>query len=816
MSRERGGRRLRGVRGDLSDGVAAHRRRRWSRPRRACVALGPDLTGVLYRRTSARPARATSAWSPRRSPSGCRRSPRSTSPCAGSTPSRTPARRSSSRSSSPASTSCLALLAYAVLPLRWQIVGMAAAYAVTYDVGLGPVHGGPAPPDRRAGRAPGRADVRPACWPRRPPAAVAWLASWLVGRSPRRRRRRLDCLALAAGGVVLLAGYIAAGPAPAGAGADALIGTVRCTASAALTAKTEASAGRSQVHASRAADCAASSRRTPGHERGDIVLSWLTKLVARLRRLAGIVLFDAISVGTTAMNVCRPGLVRGPRGVRGWQATEERPEGLRRRGRGGHRAEPAQRRRPEELPHRRGQHGAPAGRPAPRPPSCSSGGTERRSGPTSSGTPSGAASPDQADARPTAGAGSARADRVEPRLTIVRARPRVDARRPVPRRRRAGNPARRALPPRGTPRRLAGRHTGRHDLLAGAGRAARPTGRHVPARGRWRARPAGPARRPAGRRGHRPPVPAGAGRQRGRRRASTSSASGSAASNLAGLVADGPLPAGEARSLTAEIAAAMSAAHDAGPRPPVPAARARPAHRPRAGEAGRARRGRGGPRPGRGTTRPTRHARDARGVARRPVRRPHRPLAGSGLTALPPAPCADDALCSPRQVRAGVPARAGRDRLPRPADPRPARRRDRWTARPSCRQRARSGAAAPPGFLPSGQTAAGGARPVLPDAGRGAVRARPSGLPVPRCHPGVDGGGGRPGHRPVPVRRPGRHDRAGRAATPRRRRPTTTAARSRSRTPGASAAGRGRHQLLRPATGGRRGERGAGRSRDRP
>ena len=56
----------------------------------------------------------------------------------------------------------LALAAYAVLPLRWRMVGVALAYSVTYVGGPGPVDRGAAPAYRRAGRPPGGAALRAA------------------------------------------------------------------------------------------------------------------------------------------------------------------------------------------------------------------------------------------------------------------------------------------------------------------------------------------------------------------------------------------------------------------------------------------------------------------------------------------------------------------------------------------------------------------------------------------------------------------------------------------------------------------------------
>lgn len=126
------------------------------------------------------------------------------------------------------------------------------------------------------------------------------------------------------------------------------------------------------------------------------------------------------------------------------------------------------------------------------------------------------------------------------------------------------------------------------------------------------------------------------------------------ATDLVGLVADGPLPADEARSLTAELAAAMSAAHDVG----LAHLCLQPEHVLRTAHGQVKLAGLGVDAAARGLAEddPATAARiDALGVgavlyAALTARWP-----GSGLTGLPPAPYADDALCSPRQVRAGVP-----------------------------------------------------------------------------------------------------------------------------------------------------------------
>ncbi|MGH8940624.1 MAG: murein biosynthesis integral membrane protein MurJ, partial [Actinomycetes bacterium] len=101
----------------------------------------------------------------------------------------------------------LALAAYAALPLRWKMVGVAGAYALTYAVGLGL---STSVLRRRLGGLGGRVVVR--TYVRLlvaavPSAAAAWTVSWLVGRGLG------DGLAgsgasLAAGGTVLVLLYL--------------------------------------------------------------------------------------------------------------------------------------------------------------------------------------------------------------------------------------------------------------------------------------------------------------------------------------------------------------------------------------------------------------------------------------------------------------------------------------------------------------------------------------------------------------------------------------------------------------------------------
>lgn len=101
----------------------------------------------------------------------------------------------------------LALAAYAVLPLRLKMVGVAAAYAVTYAVGLGlSTH----VLRRRLGRLDAAAVVR--TYVRLAVAAtvagsLGWLVAWLVGRSLGNGLVG-SAASLTAGGAVLLSGYL--------------------------------------------------------------------------------------------------------------------------------------------------------------------------------------------------------------------------------------------------------------------------------------------------------------------------------------------------------------------------------------------------------------------------------------------------------------------------------------------------------------------------------------------------------------------------------------------------------------------------------
>ena len=120
----------------------------------------------------------------------------------------------------------LALLAYAVLPLRWRIVGMAASYALTYYLGLGL---STAVLRRRIGGVDGRRVTR--TYARLLAAAVpsaltaygvARLVTTGLGEGPWG-----SLAALAAGGGVLLAGYLLLARVMRVAELRALLGMVR-------------------------------------------------------------------------------------------------------------------------------------------------------------------------------------------------------------------------------------------------------------------------------------------------------------------------------------------------------------------------------------------------------------------------------------------------------------------------------------------------------------------------------------------------------------------------------------------------------------
>jgi len=73
-----------------------------------------------------------------------------------------------------------------------------------------------------------------------------------------------------------------------------------------------------RLRALRALCCTSPERGHP--ERGDIVLGWLTRLVVILG-VAGIFLFDAISVGTTAMSLSDQGHYAAREASEVWQST---------------------------------------------------------------------------------------------------------------------------------------------------------------------------------------------------------------------------------------------------------------------------------------------------------------------------------------------------------------------------------------------------------------------------------------------------------------------------------------------------------------
>jgi hypothetical protein len=67
---------------------------------------------------------------------------------------------------------------------------------------------------------------------------------------------------------------------------------------------------------------AGSSHDTPVSDRGDIVLGWLTKLTV-IMGLVGIVLFDAISVGTTTASVADQGTSAALEASATWDQTKD-------------------------------------------------------------------------------------------------------------------------------------------------------------------------------------------------------------------------------------------------------------------------------------------------------------------------------------------------------------------------------------------------------------------------------------------------------------------------------------------------------------
>ncbi len=101
----------------------------------------------------------------------------------------------------------LALLAYAALPLRWRVVGMAASYAVTYYIGLG---FSTAVLRRRIGGLDGRRVMRTYVQllaAAVPSAAAAYGVARLVTASLGDGAGG-SLVALVAGGFVMLAGYL--------------------------------------------------------------------------------------------------------------------------------------------------------------------------------------------------------------------------------------------------------------------------------------------------------------------------------------------------------------------------------------------------------------------------------------------------------------------------------------------------------------------------------------------------------------------------------------------------------------------------------
>ncbi len=147
----------------------------------------------------------------------------------------------------------------------------------------GPVDGGPAPPDRWAGR---------------PPGGPHTTCGWCVAASPR-RPARLDgrpglsgralgdgfvgsLVSLAAGGLVLLAVYVGVARALQVAELTALL--ARCGSARGADRRRSAQGGpvRPSDKTMRSALHHRPLCREPGDDRGDIVLGWLTKLVVVL------------------------------------------------------------------------------------------------------------------------------------------------------------------------------------------------------------------------------------------------------------------------------------------------------------------------------------------------------------------------------------------------------------------------------------------------------------------------------------------------------------------------------------------------------
>jgi hypothetical protein len=127
-----------------------------------------------------------------------------------------------------------------------------------------------------------------------------------------------------------------------------------------------------------------------------------------------------------------------------------------------------------------------------------------------------------------------------------------------------------------------------------------------------------------------------------------------AATDLAGLVSDGPLPATEARTLAADLAAALSAAHDAG----LTHQCLGPQHvlRTSHGQLKLAGLAVDAAAEGRSLADPSEAARrDVSGIGAVLYAALTSRWPGEQRTALAPAPLADDAVCTPRQVRAGIP-----------------------------------------------------------------------------------------------------------------------------------------------------------------
>ena len=173
--------------------------------------------------------------------------------------------------------------------------------------------------------------------PRCRPALLAWGVAWAVGRLARRRLRRLGWSALAAGGLVLLAVYLALGPGAAHRGARP-----RCWRRCAAGSRAESTVPDRSRRAAPTADtqsmplCPASTVRSPATPRPTTAATSCSAGSPARRRLRP---RRARAVrrhldGHHRDDRRRPGLLRrAARRPRPGSATQERAEGLRRGGR---------------------------------------------------------------------------------------------------------------------------------------------------------------------------------------------------------------------------------------------------------------------------------------------------------------------------------------------------------------------------------------------------------------------------------------------------------------------------------------------------